>query len=370
VGRTHPGLLGRQATLERAIRDRVRATSGATTTLDRPEVDEIGFALGETALIEYVESGGKLFAVTIVGTRVRLTPLGPTAAVATLVQQLPFALRRMGRSLGGQSGPAVAAAEALLQHAARGLDDLLLRPLQRVVSDRSLVIIPTSPLQGVLWSTLPSCLGRPVTVAPSAVMWHRAMKAPVGSDRVVAVVGPGLARASAEAATVAALYDRADLLVGAEATVSSVKAAFRDSRIAHVAAHGRFRSDNPLFSSLQLVDGPLTIYDLDSLPRAPRLVVLAACDGGTSLVAAGDEILGLAAGFLAHGTAALLGPLGPVRDDVMPELMVDLHVALRAGTAPAVALAGVQRAAIEQGPAVRATAASIVCFGAGDQPVA
>ena len=99
------------------------------------------------------------------------------------------------------------------------------------------------------------------------------------------------------------------------------------------------------------------------------MVVLAACDGGTSLVSAGDELLGLAAGFLAHGATALVGPLGPVCDGAMADLMIELHKELRAGTPPATALARVQDAVSQGPPAMRAAAASLVCLGAGHAAV-
>src|SRR6266542_6196806 len=67
------------------------------------------------------------------------------------------------------------AAVRLLRHAGGGRDDVLLRPFAEI-GDRSLVIVPTAPLQCLLWSVLPSCVGRPLTVAPSATMWHAASR--------------------------------------------------------------------------------------------------------------------------------------------------------------------------------------------------
>src|SRR5207253_2418198 len=81
AGRTPDGLISRQSGLERAIRDHVRALPGATVTARRPTADEIGSALGDAVLVEYVEHRDALFAVTIAGSRVRLTPLRPTAGV-------------------------------------------------------------------------------------------------------------------------------------------------------------------------------------------------------------------------------------------------------------------------------------------------
>jgi hypothetical protein len=117
-------------------------------------------------------------------------------------------------------------------------------------------------------------------------------------------------------------------------------------------------------------DGPLTVYDLDTLAAAPRLAVLASCDGGLSHAVAGDEVLGLAAGFLANGAAALVGPMGIVRDGAMEPLMVELHRQLGAGMAPAAALAAVRGVARDEPPTVRAAATSLICLGDGHAPAA
>ena len=71
---------------------------------------------------------------------------------------------------------------------------------------------------------------------------------------------------------------------------------------AHVAAHGRFRDDNPLFCSLELADGALTVYDLERLTQAPRRLVLSSCESGLSAVHAGDELMGFTAAVFALGT--------------------------------------------------------------------
>ena len=78
--------------------------------------------------------------------------------------------------------------------------------------------------------------------------------------------------------SVAEHYPHGTTLVGDAATVQATLAAFDGAALAHVAAHGMFRADNPLFSSLRLADGPLTVYDLEGIGHAPRTVVLAACD--------------------------------------------------------------------------------------------
>jgi CHAT domain-containing protein len=68
-----------------------------------------------------------------------------------------------------------------------------------------------------------------------------------------------------------------------------VLAAIDGARPAHIAAHGLFRADSPLFSSLLLDDGPLTVYDAEGLRHAPYQLVLPACESGVQSPAEADE---------------------------------------------------------------------------------
>jgi len=133
----------------------------------------------------------------------------------------------------------------------------------------------------------------------------------------------------------------------------------------HLAAHGNVRSDNPLFSSVTLADGPLTVYELERLTRAPYHVVLAACDTGRPHMVAGEELLGFGAALLGGGTATLVAPVVPVPDAATVPLMGAYHEALRAGRRPAEALAAAQAGLDSDDPAAWAAAAAFICLGAG-----
>ncbi|HEX5801004.1 MAG TPA: CHAT domain-containing protein, partial [Gaiellaceae bacterium] len=134
--------------------------------------------------------------------------------------------------------------------------------------------------------------------------------------------------------------------------------------IAHLAAHGSFRADNPLFSSLELADGPLTVYDLESLAEAPSLCVLSACDSGLSEVRAGDELMGLTATLLALGSSTIVASVVAVPDEASTALMSAFHGRLATGTPPAEALVHAQ-AAVADGDEGVVASAGFVCFGAG-----
>ncbi len=100
-------------------------------------------------------------------------------------------------------------------------------------------------------------------------------------------------------------------VAGRNATVEAALRALDGAKLAHVACHGRFRSDSPLFSSLELADGPLTALDLQRLRRAPELLVLSACDVALSERHPGDELLGFSAALLASGTRTIVASVVP-----------------------------------------------------------
>jgi CHAT domain-containing protein len=244
----------------------------------------------------------------------------------------------------------------------------LLDPIRDVLGDRPLVVVPTGQLRSTPWSLLPGCAGRTITVAPSAALWLRAARRPrerSDTGRVVLVSGPGLDGAAAEIDQLALAYPAALRLAGAAATVDAALSALDGADVAHIAAHGRLRGDNPLFSALQLADGPLTVYDLERLSNAPRLVLLPACQSGVGSELAGDEVLGLTAALFALGTRTAVATVIPVPDEATRPLMLALHDGLRSGLSTADALAAAQAAVDPDDPAEFATAAGFVCYGAG-----
>jgi tetratricopeptide (TPR) repeat protein len=367
TGKSTGELLKRQVRLERAIADRCRrfpAAAGNQKAGGR-QISELIMALDRTALIEYIELNDLLYAVTLVNGKARLNQLGSPGQMKQNLLQLSFALRRIANP---QASPESTAAATLVLRELKGrFDELLFRPLRQQIGDRPLVLVPSISLQALPWSVVPTCAARPVTVVPSARLWLSASerRQPTAGQRVTIVAGPGLPGANAEAKAVAALYPGALQLIDGNGETASVLAAMDDAAMVHIAAHGLLRSDNPFFSSLLLADGPLTLYELERLHRAPYHVVLASCDAASPRVIAIDEVLGLATLLLAQGTASLIAPMTAVLDEAIVDLMVAYHRGIRAGYAPAEALAIAQEKAAADGDTSWAAAASFVCIGAG-----
>jgi tetratricopeptide (TPR) repeat protein len=352
----------RQVAAERRIRDRTRqrpGTSGGAPTRPVALADVRAAILG-AALVEYVELAGDLHALTVTEDRTSWRLLGSAAQVEALVDRLPFALYRL--AIGhGAAAPNV----ALIRDAARRIDEILLAPLAGLIGERPLVVVPTGGLQSLPWSVLPSCAGRPITVAPSATTWHAASVEPPPArmpDRAVVIAGPGLAGAQREAEAVAAVHGTT-AISGPQASVETALRLLAGAQVAHFAAHGTIHREHPLFSSLLLADGPLTGYDLERLQPLPRLVVLASCDSGRHTVRAGDELLGLTATFLARGAKQVIASVVPVPDAETAFLMTSLHEYLVAGRSGAEALAAAQSRLRGEPDGPLAAGAGFVCIG-------
>jgi CHAT domain-containing protein len=109
--------------------------------------------------------------------------------------------------------------------------------------------------------------------------------------------------------------------MGPEATVDQLRKTAAKSRFLHIAAHGEFRTDNPMFSSIRMADSYLSVYDFYDLRLRAELVTLSGCGTGLSVVTSGDELLGLVRGLLYSGTRAVLLTLWDVNDKSTADFM-------------------------------------------------
>jgi CHAT domain-containing protein len=117
----------------------------------------------------------------------------------------------------------------------------------------------------------------------------------------------------------------------------------------HLACHGQFRSDNPMFSSLHLADGWVTVRDVARQKLKARLVILSACETGLGEIQKGEELLGLTRGFLSAGAQNLIVSLWTVNDESTSRLMSDIYTNLQLGDTPAASLRAAQMKFIARG---------------------
>jgi tetratricopeptide (TPR) repeat protein len=351
--------------LEVAIRHRHRLAPGAgSRTPHHLDLAALRRRLGRRILVEYLTLDGQLHAVVVTSGRSRLRSLGDLDDVVAEKDFLTSSLRRLARQHDGRAGRTAAD----MAHAAVQASQRVIAPLE-LPPDVPVVLVPTGALHGMPWPALPGLADRPLTVSPSARLWATARppRSP-SSARVTLVAGPDLPGAVEEVEQLGDIYPGARALAEADASTDAVLAEWRSAELVHLAAHGDFRADSPLFSSLRLADGPLTVYDIERAGAGPQTVVLSACDAARAGVQPGDELIGAGAALLSLGIRSVIAPILPVSDRSTTAMMVTFHRELSRGAPPATALARAGREARRRGePGDLAAAGSFICLGADDQ---
>lgn len=341
--------------LERAVRAESHTLSAASAEEQKPpRVEEIVGAVGDRCLVELVDVDGMLHVLVVHSGRVRRRVAGRAEDVAALLAPAQMLLRRASR---GRASDMTTLGSQLQQ--------AILGDAVRLIPDGPVVLTPTARLHGLPWAILPALTDRPFSVVPSAGQWLRARDRRRSSRdrrRTLLVAGPGLDTGGAEVPLLASAHPDAVLLDGSDATLEAVMAGLDGADLVHLAAHGHFRADSPLFSSLDLADGPLTVHDLERVRRAPYRVVLSACESGVLAPVGSEELLGLAAALFSLGSAGLVCSVAEVNDAATADLMVALHAGLAAGRTPAEALLDVRRAVVGD-PVAAGTAAAFLALG-------
>jgi tetratricopeptide (TPR) repeat protein len=351
-----PALERRRRQLEADVRQRVLRSPAAVGADAAPfAVTDLLDQLGDRDLLELTDVDRQLYAVVVAGRQVRLVSVGPTAKAVHAAAHALFALRREANRRGEQ--------RLDLHEIGRRLEVALLGESARLLRGGPVVVVPTGRLHAIPWGLLPSLRERATAVAPSASAWLRARRAvrPAHS-RVVLVSGPRLSTGDEEIRRLAAQYPDAVVLADGSAVAERVMGAMDGAWLVHVAAHGTFRADSPLFSAVELDDGPLTAYDLERLQRAPYRVVLSSCNSAAAAPVGANELLGLVSALISLGTAGVVASVVPVSDPATVPLMAALHQHLRAGADVAEALTYARRVASTD-LAAYATAHSFIALG-------
>lgn len=286
----------------------------------------------DSQLVEFFAIRGKYIAAMVSQRRIEFIELGPVDAVAGKVRLVRFQLSkfRLGADYLERFAPRLQ--DAIRTHLRELYDDLF-RPLRRKLREEHLVIAPYGILHQLPFHALQDgerCLGDEFTISytPSGGVLAACLRRPASQATGNVVFGIADARSPAietEARQVAELLPDAQLFLGTEATEERLRLAAPATRILHIATHGFFRRDNPLFSAIRLGDGFLSLFDLYRLNLDTDLVTLSGCSTGLSEVVGGDELLGLTRGLLHAGARAVLLSLWDVQDESTASYMTTFY---------------------------------------------
>jgi tetratricopeptide (TPR) repeat protein len=338
----------REKEMARAIRE-LGISESQQLELYQPgvrSIEDIRAALPENGvLLEYFQVDDRVLLTCLDREGLEVVPVCVMSSVANEVRMLQFQFSKF------RLGPDYVRKfrESLLGATRAHLHRLfaeLLAPVWSRVQGRHLVIVPHGLLHYVPFHALFD--GRqyvtdvcPVSYAPSASIYARCDERPMRAAGAALVLGVPDAQApfiEQEARAVAGALPDAHLFLGPDATEDVLRRRARQSAIVHIASHGYFRADNPMFSGIRLGDTYLNVYDLYRLRLDADLVTLSGCATGANVAAAGDELLGITRGLFCAGATTLLLSLWNVHDQSTAAFMKALYDRIAGGATPLNAL--------------------------------
>ena len=302
-------------------------------------LEEIRSSLAPTTrVLEYYQARGQTYVCVLGCDQLDIVPLGPIADLRRLVRLLQFQLSkfRLGPAYLNMFGAQLqTAADAHL----RELHAMVIAPVRDRLHAEHLVVVPHDvlhyvPFHALLDGTRHLIDDFTVSYAPSASVYRLCRTKPPSAREGAVVMGvpdAGTPFILDEVRAVAEALPGSHVLVGADATAQELQTRGEHSRFIHVATHGFFRRDNPMFSSIRLGDGPLSVYDLYQFRLSAELVALSGCGTGLSVVVGGDEQLGLVRGLLYAGAHAVLLTLWDAYDGSTAEFMTTFYQQLNKG---------------------------------------
>jgi len=329
------------------------ASEALSTGLSSPKpatLAEIRHSLpADSTLVEYFQIKDRLMAAVLTHRNFCIVPVTDVQAVAPLIEKLQFQLAkfRMG------SEYATAFADSLLkttQQHLRELYDKVIAPVEGLLEGRHLVIVPHGllhrlPFQALFDGSRYLIDEFTISYAPSATVHALCHKRPVNGGESALIMGIADTTApliANEATALAGIIPGAEVFIDQGATIDVLRRKGPFSRFIHIATHGHFRQDSPLFSGIRLGDSMLTLMDLYRLKLPAELITLSGCATGANMVASGDELLGLVRGLVYAGARAALLSLWDIHDRSTLEFMTSFYSHLNSGADKAVA---VQKAA-------------------------
>jgi len=333
----------------------------STTSLQTQwfDVNLLQQRLGEDdALVEYTVLDDELLALVITRDEISVhRELASIGEINERLQSLRFQIETLRYGARSIRKHLPSLTQKIKTHL-NALYQILFAPLEHVRRCRKLVIVPHGGLHYLPFHALydgdhylvERC---EVSYAPSAnTFLHCLERAADRLDRalLLGVSDERAPRIQDEIRSLSHVFEHSTTLVEEAATAEALRRHSSSVDVVHLACHGQFRSDNPLFSALRLADGWFTVRDTYGLKLNNALVTLSACETGANVVAPGDELIGLARGFFSAGARSVLLSLWMVDDETTNQLMADFYRDVQGGGSLAASIRAAQLKMLKQMP--------------------
>ena len=301
----------------------------------------------DAALVEYFSLKDQFVAAVVTQVGLKIVPLTPVSRVVKLLRMLHFQMSKF--KLGAEYTQTFEKSMlGVVQAHLRELHEEIFAPVRAQLNARHLIIVPHGMLHYLPFHALLDDSGYlidsfTISYAPSASVFVHCQEKVMHAAGGSLVMGIPDARAPLildEVRAVAKIVPDAELLLGGQANQTALREKGARSRLIHIATHGKFRQDNPMFSGIRLGDAYLNLYDLYQLKFDAELVTLSGCATGMNVVTSGDELLGLIRGLLYAGAHSLLLTLWDVHDQSAADFMASFYRRFQSGEEKAAALRG------------------------------
>jgi CHAT domain-containing protein/Tfp pilus assembly protein PilF len=311
-----------------------------------------------TAFLEYVVTDDQTYLFVLTG--------GTSASPEVKVFPIPVKRSVLARQV-ESFREMLASHNLLIREPARQAYDLLLKPAQALLRNKSnLIIVPDDvlwelPFQALLTNNNHYLIEQSaISYAPSlTVLREMIAKRKVSpatshsSSSLFALGNPALGQetiertqftrgdekleplpeAEREVQTLAKLYgaSKSEVFIGAEAREDRAKNEAGKFRVLHFATHGIVNNASPMYSHLVLSqgdskeDGLLEAWELLNMDLQADLVVLSACETARGRVGAGEGMIGLSWALFVAGTPTTVVSQWKVDSASTTDLMLEFH---------------------------------------------
>jgi CHAT domain-containing protein/Tfp pilus assembly protein PilF len=249
------------------------------------------------------------------------------------------------------------------------LHKYLIQPVElKIPNTKNLIIVPHRSLHFLPFQALQNGSGKflieqyVISYAPSSSVYYYCVnRVPeAGNSFLGLAIGditiggfPGLPGTEVEINQLSKIYPTFNKQTKSEFLETSFKQGASRYNYIHIATHGSFNKQQPLYSYLLMGnsdkdDGRLTVNEIFGLDIKSKVVVLSACETAMGDLSEADELVGLSRAFIYAGTPEVVVSLWKVDDATTAWLMTRFHQYLSGGYKSAEAITYAQRDLIQR----------------------